>query len=86
MSINSQVNYLFIIQLNLLYFILNQQFQSMVLSYLRHGLVNSFNAVSHGELIDDLFGVLIEVYLPRVVPSCCREGHRAAIFFTKVVE
>lgn len=38
-------------------------------NHLRHSLINSFDAISHGKLVDDLLWILVEVDLPSVITT-----------------
>lgn len=42
----------------------------------RHGLVDGFDAVAHGELIHDVLGNVVKVDFPRVVPTGLWDLHR----------
>lgn len=40
---------------------------------MRHGLKDAFDAVTHGELVDHLFGRLVKVDFPRIVALSLRQ-------------
>lgn len=54
-------------------------FPSLSLVSLRHGLVDGFHSVSHGELVHDLLRRLLEIDFPGVVSFSVRDLHHAAV-------
>lgn len=46
---------------------------------LRHGLIDGFHSVSHGELVHDLLRRLIEVHFPGVIAFSIGDLHHAAV-------
>lgn len=51
-----------------------------------HGLIDGLDAVSHGELIDDLFWILVEINLPGVVAFRLRKLHEPHVLLAEIVE
>lgn len=55
-------------------------------AYLRHGLVDALNPVSHGKLIHYLLRVIIKVDLPRIITLGLWKLDGTALHLTQVVE
>ena len=55
-------------------------------SDLRHRLVDGFNPISQGELINNLFVGLLKVDFPTFLPLGVRKSDFAAVLLAKIVE
>ena len=56
------------------------------LRYSRHRLIDAFDAVTHGEFVDELFARRIEIDLPGVIALRLRQADHAAVLLAQTVE